>query len=71
MNIREYREHLGLSLSAFAKSIGVTGSVVCHYEYGKRFPGPAILDKIQRVTGGLVTVSDVLKNYMERKNREV
>lgn len=47
-NIKALRLKEGLSQEALAKAAGVDAVTIRHYEYGKRFPRPEILDLLAK-----------------------
>ena len=49
--IREIRNALSLSQTAFGNAIGITGSAVCTYENGSRYPSDAVILSICREFG--------------------
>ena len=51
MTIKELRQMKGLTLAAFAKSIGIGMSTLTGYEAGKRQPGEKALAAIKEVYG--------------------
>jgi len=58
MTIKELRQMKGLTLAAFAKSIGIGMSTLTGYEAGKRQPGEKALAAIKKVYG--VDLNDTL-----------
>ena len=60
MTIKELRQMKGMTLAAFAKSIGIGMSTLTGYEAGKRQPGEKALAAIKKVYGvDLATASPV------------
>ena len=51
MTIKELRQMKGMTLAAFAKSIGIGMSTLTGYEAGKRQPGEKALAAIKKVYG--------------------
>ena len=52
MTIKELRQMKGLTLAAFAESIGIGMSTLTRYEAGKRQPSEKALAAIKEVYGG-------------------
>ena len=63
MTIKELRKMKGLTLAAFAKSIGIGMSTLTGYEAGKRKPGAKALAAIKEVYG--VDLDDTLSTAVD------
>lgn len=48
---KDYRKVHGLSQQALADKLGISKSLVCLFESGKRKPGIDLLPRIEKVTG--------------------
>lgn len=58
--LRRWRKENDRTAARFGAEIGVTKFAVCDYERCRRFPGPATIAAIERVTGGAVSASDLV-----------
>lgn len=68
MMLKKYRVARDLSAADFAKLIGVANdSVVGRYERGDRMPRPEIVERIRKVTKGMVTFDDHLAACRKRR----
>ena len=63
MTIKELRKMKGLTLAAFAESIGIGMSTLTGYEAGKREPGAKALAAIKEVYG--VDLNDTLSTAVD------
>lgn len=50
--IKAYREQAGLSQAALARQVGVTQSLISHYEMGIKVPTARIAVAIEKATRG-------------------
>lgn len=60
MNLFEWKDIHNLSNMELAEMLGVDPSYVSHIKAGRRRPSPEIAKIIERETGGMVTVLEVL-----------
>ena len=60
MQLNEYLATRKVKPAQFAQAIGVEASTVSRWLNGHRRPSLALIDRINRETGGQVTVSDFL-----------
>lgn len=58
--LRVWRQARGLTLDALGRQLGVSKHALSNYETGRRFPRPATLAAITRITSGAVTANDFL-----------
>lgn len=64
MELGDYLATRRLSLAAFAREVGgVTRSAVHKYVHGDRFPEASVAARIEEVTEGEVTASDMLATW--------
>lgn len=67
MQLSQWLDQNGKSAEWLADKIGVTERSVRRYMIGTRFPSPAIIRKIDKITNGDVTANDLLKPTPKRK----
>tara|TARA_Y100000589_G_scaffold191634_1_gene181527 strand:- start:2042 stop:3235 length:1194 start_codon:yes stop_codon:yes gene_type:complete len=60
MNLREFLKLQKISQKEFAKHLGISPISLTRYLYSKRFPEKKILEKIHKLTDGIVTANDFL-----------
>lgn len=58
-HIKRYRDQHQLSQAGFARLIGVTQSLITHWENGRRRPGPRFARYIEEKTQGELTRADL------------
>lgn len=58
--LRQWRKTQGLTEEALGLLLGVHKAAVASWELRRRFPGPAHIAAIERVTSGAVTASDLV-----------
>jgi transcriptional regulator with XRE-family HTH domain len=63
--LRIWRITNGVSGGAFGTAVGVTKFAIYDYELGRRFPRPAVLDRIEKATGGAVSAATMLSAYRD------
>jgi predicted transcriptional regulator len=69
MNLRKFREALGLKQFELAEQLGMSAGVVCSIEKGTRFPEPATILKIMQFSAKQnngrprVTANDILQTW--------
>lgn len=63
MKLRDYLAASGISISAFARMIGVSAAAVGRYVAGHRVPRPKHMRQIMDVTNGAVRPEDFLPNF--------
>ena len=51
LGLRDFREHAGLTLSGFARRLGLSPSLVCRIERGREAPYPKFRRKAAEVLG--------------------
>ena len=71
MTVQELREKLGLSKTAFAKTIGVVTTTITNYESGKSFPNEKIAAKIKEVYGVTVDTAEKVAAAVGGKAEEI
>ncbi len=64
MQIREYRERVGMTQAELAMQLGKTQSAICQWESGVRAPRPAMLLRLADVLG--CTVDELLRGDAEK-----
>lgn len=61
MKLEDYLKCNGLTMQAFADSIGVHVSTVHRLKYGKIMPSRRVTEAIHQQTKGQVTISDLVQ----------
>ena len=51
LNLRDFREHAGLTLTGFARRLGLSPSLVCRIERGREAPYPKFRRRAAEVLG--------------------
>lgn len=64
MQLKDYLSENNLTQQKFADQIGVTQATVARWAGGVQFPDPIFLKKIETVTGGKVTPSDMVNMWV-------
>ena len=62
MKLKAFLKFYGISNKVFAKSIGISNVSLSRYISGDRLPNTKILDKIYKLTDGLVSANDFFLN---------
>jgi transcriptional regulator with XRE-family HTH domain len=67
MRLQDFLAAENISLAAFGRSIGVPNrQTISRYVRSERFPPPDVLVRIEEVTGGRVTASDLARQCVEQ-----
>lgn len=67
MRLADYLAQKGLTQAVFARKIGVSQGSVARYLKGERRPNWAVLQRIQKVTGGAVRPEDFFDAPRKRR----
>lgn len=71
MKLKIFLEHQGIKAPEFARRIGVTENAVRFYMSGERFPQPHIMLRIEDVTQGIVSGSDMARTWVAFRERQM
>lgn len=63
MQLKAYLAENGLTLTAFARSMGLGVQTLHRYVHGRRFPPADVLLRIRNATGGQVTADDFVDQH--------
>jgi transcriptional regulator with XRE-family HTH domain len=69
MNLRTFLEQTGISITDFAREIGVYPQAVHRYLRGERMPRPDVMRLILKATDGAVTADSFLLQLVLPKPR--
>ena len=79
LDLRDFREHMGLTLTQFAELLGLSPSLVCRVELGREAPYPRFRRRAAEVLGipesvlfrALDADGELLCRWRERKPAKV
>lgn len=71
MTLEEYRKAHGITLTAFARMVGVAHSTVLRWETKESLPSRWRMERIQAVTGGAVQPNDFWQGAAPTRQLEV
>lgn len=69
-DLKTWRIERSLTQSDVAASIGTTTPTVSRIEAGEQWPGAELMARIERITDGAVTASDILARYSKQQAAE-
>lgn len=69
-DLKTWRTERSLTQSDVAASIGTTVPTISRIEAGEQWPGAELMARIERVTEGAVTASDILARYRSQQAAE-